>query len=227
MPSEWEAVIARLEGFEAETWKQYGRDELGKSIGYAAWRNDATAKLPAGVFVWLDEFEKVFQADVKCTGSYDKPGDDKLTLAPMLDATTRAMVMAGFETLPTTTGESSDAAGKGKAETDTTSGDEGTYRGLDGAPSLKKGRNDREKIGAWVAWQAAYKVKANDTIAELAGRIKLEADRWGYESERKNKDGNYKLTIPNIIKMIPAETTGGRAKNTGKPKKRIGAPIQF
>lgn len=99
--------------------------------------------------------------------------------------------------------------------------------GLDGAPSLKKGRNDREKVNAWVVWQASNKVKKGDNITDLADRIKLEADKWGYESERKNKNGNYKLTTANIIKMIPAETTGGRAKNTGKPKKRIGTPIQI
>lgn len=102
MPSEWDAVMASIDGFEAETWKQYGRDELGEKIGYAAWLSGSVGKLPEGVFVWLDEFERVFQADVKCTGSYVKPGDDKLTLAPMLDAATRTMVMEGFDVPPVT-----------------------------------------------------------------------------------------------------------------------------
>lgn len=100
MPSEWEAVVARTEGFEAETLKQYGSDDLGEKIGYNAWRDGATAKLPEGVFVWLDDFERLFHADLKCTGLYDKPGDNKLKLAPMLDAATRAMVMEGFD-MPT------------------------------------------------------------------------------------------------------------------------------
>lgn len=91
--------------------------------------------------------------------------------------------------------------------------DEELHRGLDGAPSLKKGKNNRDKVDAWVKWQANKMVKPNDTLPDLIGRIRLEANKWGYESERKP------LTDEIIRKMLPSKITGGREKNRGKSKK--------
>ena len=80
----------------------------------------------------------------------------------------------------------------------------------DGEPWLTKGKNSREDVDAWVKWQAKANVKAGDTTDLLAERIRREADRWGYESERG------KLTVASIIKMLPSGITGGRR---GRPKK--------
>lgn len=91
--------------------------------------------------------------------------------------------------------------------------DEELHRGLDGAPSLKEGKNNRDKVDAWVKWQANKMVKPNDTLPDLIGRIRLEANKWGYESERKP------LTDEIIRKMLPSKITGGREKNRGKSKK--------
>lgn len=93
MPCEWNAVVVQVKGFEA------GLHELRPDIeatddhvGIAAWEKGAALKLPAGVFVWLDEFLREREADHKRT-----PDDRPVILAPMLDADTRAAVLEGFE----------------------------------------------------------------------------------------------------------------------------------
>lgn len=79
-----------------------------------------------------------------------------------------------------------------------------------GEPHLKqKSRNSRAAVDKWVKWKAKQMVEATDTMADLAGKIQTEADRWGYESERGS------MTIASITKMIPAGQTGGLAKNKG------------
>lgn len=83
-------------------------------------------------------------------------------------------------------------------------------RDLDGAPSMKKGKNDRTKVEEWVKWQACELCKPDDNLDGLAERIRLKANQWGYESERGP------LSKPRIIKIIPAGTTGGRKKNGHK-----------
>ena len=79
-----------------------------------------------------------------------------------------------------------------------------------GEPDLVKGKNGRKRVEAWVEWQAKESVKVGDTTDALAERIRLTADKWGYESERGT------LTVASIIKMLPAGITGGRR---GRPKK--------
>ncbi len=91
--------------------------------------------------------------------------------------------------------------------------DEEIHTGFDGSPSLKKGRNNRDKMAAWVMWQSKQMLRQNDTLPDLIGRIKLEAERCGYESERKP------LTNEIIRKMLPSKITGGRTKNRGTSKK--------
>lgn len=120
-----------------------------------------------------------------------------------------------LEMLIDTTQETNTPPAKSKAVTGTSpSGDDREkFSGgfdLDGAPSLRKGRNSPEMIKAWVVWQAKKMVKPNDTLPDLIGRIILEADRWGYESDRKA------LTENIIRKMLPLGITGGREKNGRK-----------
>ncbi len=93
LPREWDAAVARLEGYEAELKKQH----LDDAIGYAAGRKDSASKLPAGVFVWLDEFASERIADrAKVLKIKQRNGDDELILAPVLDEPTRVMVFEGF-----------------------------------------------------------------------------------------------------------------------------------
>ncbi|MCX7178899.1 MAG: hypothetical protein NTX56_09055 [Proteobacteria bacterium] len=96
MTIEWNAVVVQVKGFEA------GLHELRPDIeatddhvGIAAWERGAAMKLPAGVFVWLDEFLREREADRK-----RMPDDRPVILAPMLDADTRAAVLEGFEDCP-------------------------------------------------------------------------------------------------------------------------------
>lgn len=96
MTIEWNAVVVQVKGFEA------GLHELRPDIeatddhvGIAAWERGAAMKLPAGVFVWLDEFLREREADRK-----RMPDDRPVILAPMLDVDTRAAVLEGFEDCP-------------------------------------------------------------------------------------------------------------------------------
>lgn len=81
----------------------------------------------------------------------------------------------------------------------------------DGEPLLREGKNTRRAIQAWVTWQANDKVAAGDTKGNLAERIKLIAQRWRFESEKKA------LTGSNIERMLPPGITGGR--RGGRKKK--------
>lgn len=96
MASEWTAVIAEVKGYEAEVRaRRPDVDAEDDHAGYAAWRRGAALKLPAGVFVWLDEFLREREADHKRW-----PDDRPVILAPMLDGDTRAAVLEGFEDCP-------------------------------------------------------------------------------------------------------------------------------
>lgn len=104
-PREWYAVGEKLAGLEAELKLKHGDDGMGDKIGYAAWLRDAVPILPAGVWVWLDDFKKEYQAKVNNWDFIDheraiddeSPPDTELTLTPMMDADTMAMVLNGFE----------------------------------------------------------------------------------------------------------------------------------
>jgi hypothetical protein len=96
MANEWTAVMAELKGYETEFRERRPNiDEEDDHAGYSAWRKGAALKLPAGVFVWLDEFLCEREADRK-----RMPDNVPVTLAPMLDADKRAAMLEGFEDCP-------------------------------------------------------------------------------------------------------------------------------
>jgi len=96
MPHEWNAVVVKVKGFEAELHElRPNLEATDDHAGIAAWEKGAALKLPAGVFVWLDEFLREREADHKRT-----PDDRPVILAPMLDADTGAAVLEGFEDCP-------------------------------------------------------------------------------------------------------------------------------
>ena len=78
----------------------------------------------------------------------------------------------------------------------------------DHEPQLCKGKNSRREVELWVKHQAKKHYSPGCSAKELAGIIFKIACRNGFESERKP------LSVPSIIKMIPAGVTGGR----GRPK---------
>jgi hypothetical protein len=96
LPREWDATVANLEGYETELKQQHPDD----AIGYAAWRKDSAGQLPAGVFVWLDEFASERTADrAKVLRCEQRHGDDELILAPVLGGEIRTMINEGFDIL--------------------------------------------------------------------------------------------------------------------------------
>ncbi len=82
----------------------------------------------------------------------------------------------------------------------------------DGEPYMQKGKNSREAVKKWVAWQAKFMVKDGDTVDKLAEQIKELAERNGYESERG------KLTAASITRMTPSGLTGGRGKKAERSR---------
>jgi len=104
---EWIDVVAKLNGFESKLNQQHPVPEES----YAAWRSDVVATIiPAGVFVWLDEFEKEYQAECRREERiFMQFVDAKLILTPMAaDTDTRAMVMAGFDEFQNVAGHKPD-----------------------------------------------------------------------------------------------------------------------
>ena len=111
-PLEWRGVEVQLKGLESELKLKYGEEGRGNDIGCAEWERATVPVLPAGAFVWLDDFKK-FRHWTFNKG--DSPDATELMLTPCLDAATRATVMAGIpETLP--------PAAKGKAAQGTNPG---------------------------------------------------------------------------------------------------------
>ena len=86
-PSDWDRVLRILKSFEAQT------GPVTDLSGDEAWLEHAAEKIPAGLFVWLDEFTDVYRAYCDKFGEKNKT----LDLDPLLmDDATRAMVMEGF-----------------------------------------------------------------------------------------------------------------------------------
>lgn len=95
LPKEWDRVVATLAALEVRLRDLHPDD----AVGYAEWLERSTDKLPAGAFVWLDEFKAEYSARRKRTLHIDqkREGDDNLTLSPMIEASTRQKIFEGFD----------------------------------------------------------------------------------------------------------------------------------
>lgn len=96
LPKEWDRYVASLQGLEAELREKFANDDRG----YAAWVSQSVAKLPAGVFVWLDEFVTDFARDYgpECLSIMgEREGDRDLNLSPFLEDQTLNLALEGFE----------------------------------------------------------------------------------------------------------------------------------
>lgn len=95
--SEWDEVVTQVDSFEIEQKNRW----YSNIAAYAVWRNGAAAALPAGWFVYLNEFEKAVQADLEDVIFYGgAPNNGRLILSPVIDLSTREMVMEGFKGFP-------------------------------------------------------------------------------------------------------------------------------
>ncbi|MBV7427031.1 MULTISPECIES: hypothetical protein [unclassified Acidovorax] len=100
-PVEWDAFAVKLDAFAAELRARLPDAEPADQRGYAEWRQKAVGLLPAGVFVWFDEFERDHRTDFSVdTVSFtdERGGERALNLAPYMDADTLAVVLEDFET---------------------------------------------------------------------------------------------------------------------------------
>jgi hypothetical protein len=97
-PKEWDAIVVKLAELDATLRKKYPDNERG----YAAWRAEAPALLPAGAFVWRDEFENDFYKDLSpeaVSFSKERHGDRELIYSPLLTEEVRSTVLEGFDTV--------------------------------------------------------------------------------------------------------------------------------
>jgi len=95
LPKEWDRYVAALQGLEAELRERFDNDDRG----YAAWVSQSVAKLPAGVFVWLDEFTADFERDYgpeRLSIMGERDGDRELSLSPFLEENALNMALEGF-----------------------------------------------------------------------------------------------------------------------------------
>ncbi len=79
---------------------RFKADEKIGGENYSSWRRESVPLLPAGVFVWKDEFEQAFVSaySPKSLGWLDeRPGDRELSFSPMIPSELREVVIEGFD----------------------------------------------------------------------------------------------------------------------------------
>ncbi|ARO88918.1 hypothetical protein EBAPG3_014715 [Nitrosospira lacus] len=104
LPKEWDGITAGLQALS----DKLQLSEKIKDENNLVWRRDSIPLLPAGVFVWKDEFEQAF---TRFYGSdshirlEERPGDRELNYSPMIPSELHMTVAEGF-TMPIKTGVS-------------------------------------------------------------------------------------------------------------------------
>lgn len=94
-PKEWDNFIAAIKRLHDELKSTYEDDDSG----YAAWRELSPFALPAGVFVWRDEFEASFQKAQKgITYIEEREGQRELTYLSALPQKLHKQIFEGFPT---------------------------------------------------------------------------------------------------------------------------------
>lgn len=95
LPKEWDGVIAELRTLSV-TLKA---NEVIERASQPIWRRESIKLLPAGVFVWKDEFITAFStvyADERMSMSDERLGDRQLNLTPWIPQALREAVVEGF-----------------------------------------------------------------------------------------------------------------------------------
>ncbi|WP_235507467.1 hypothetical protein [Acidovorax sp. Leaf78] len=102
LANEWDAFVVQLDALKAALSNLYQGEEDADSRRYADWRQRSASLLPAGVFVWLDDFHNDHQRDFSpeaVTYTQERGGERELNLSPYMDAQALAMVMEGFDSV--------------------------------------------------------------------------------------------------------------------------------
>lgn len=95
LPKEWDRYVVALRALSAELYEQFADHDRG----YEAWRRGSVAKLPAGAFVWLDEFIADFTEDYspgRRAIAGEREGDREVNLSPYLEPEILEMALDGW-----------------------------------------------------------------------------------------------------------------------------------
>ncbi len=95
LPKEWDGVEADLRAL-SETLKA---GEVVDFASYPTWRHESILLLPAGVFVWKDEFIAEFTYTFSKSSRWifdERPGDRELNWTPLIPQALRQAVSEGF-----------------------------------------------------------------------------------------------------------------------------------
>ncbi len=98
---EWDAIGVSIDALEAEIRDKFPKETKGDDQQfYAAWQQQSAFKLPAGVFMWRDEFERGFEKlhDFYLRyQEYHGGREIELNYTPLLPDGVRERLLAGFE----------------------------------------------------------------------------------------------------------------------------------
>ena len=99
LPKEWDGVDDRLRALSASLQAK----NSDRTITRPEWLRESIPLLPAGVFVWKDDFEKAFWRQFSPNSPVGvtylegtRPGDGELNFSPMIPAELRQQVSEGF-----------------------------------------------------------------------------------------------------------------------------------
>lgn len=95
LPKEWDGIESELEILSSKLKASEAFDQEN----YPEWRRQSISILPAGCFVWKDEFEHAFSeaySPQKLTLMDERPGDRALNYAPRIAPELVGTVMEGF-----------------------------------------------------------------------------------------------------------------------------------
>jgi hypothetical protein len=104
LPKEWDVIVIDLRVLSSKL----GGEEKIKDENLATWWRDSISLLPAGVFVWKNEFEQAFNRFYGSESHIrfeERSGDRELNYSPMIPSELRLTVAEGF-TMPLKTGVS-------------------------------------------------------------------------------------------------------------------------
>ncbi|MCB1908405.1 MAG: hypothetical protein KDH15_13635 [Rhodocyclaceae bacterium] len=105
-PAQWPQFVIELDALS----EKLKAEQCSHLEGYARWKDEAIAKLPAGVFVWLEEFQSWFSRtrslltddvgpDEEDGGGELRYESDELHLSPLVPLDLRDCIREGFEAL--------------------------------------------------------------------------------------------------------------------------------
>lgn len=94
LPKEWDVFLADIQILDDELHA----DETIEQGNYPTWRKQAIKVIPAGTFVWLDDFEAAFtRMESRIIRTDERPGDRDINLQPFIPQDMRELIYVGFE----------------------------------------------------------------------------------------------------------------------------------